>query len=241
MTGGWQPLPGSLDPRVAHLVRQLRDLKDRTGLSLTALAGQSQMNTHTYSGASTSRASLRALATKDGKRLWQSETGPLSVTLNDSTDAAIFMAGRIMTDLRDMQPNAWVDWQFGDPSQNWATVTLNDTQQTWTPLKRFYVQAGFSRFIRPGAIMLALSGPDMVGALAPDGQSIAVVIRNGGTSTESFTFDLTPLATVGAQVAAYRTSSSEDLATLAAIPVDKWSFTVTVPASAVTTLVIPLN
>ena len=217
-------------------------VKGLQSFDTTALAGLSQMNTHSYSGSSTSRASLRALATKDGKRLWQSETGPLSVTLNDTTDAALFMAGRIMTDLRDLQPNAWVDWQFGDPSQNWATVTLNDSQQTWAPLKRFYMQAGFSRFIRPGAVMLALSGPDMVAALAADGQSIAVVIRNGDASaSESFTFDLTPLDAVGAQVSAYRTSRSENLATLPAIPIDKWSFTVTLPATSVTTLVIPLE
>lgn len=217
-------------------------VKGLQSFDATALAGMSQMNTHTYSGSSSSRASLRALATKDGKRLWQSETGPLSVTLNDTTDAALFMAGRILSDLRDLQPNAWVDWQFGDPSQNWATVTLNDSQQTWSPLKRFYVQAGFSRFIRPGAVMLALSGPDMVGALAPDGQSIAVVIRNGDTSaSESFTFDLTPLDAVGAQVAASRTSRTENLAALAAIPIDEWSFNVTLPAASVTTLVIPLK
>jgi len=217
-------------------------VKGLQSFDTTALAGMSQMNTHTYSGGSSSRASLRALATKDGKRLWQSETGPLSVTLNDTTDAALFMAGRIMTDLRDLQPNAWVDWQIGDPSQNWATVTLNDGQQSFAPLKRFYVQAGFSRFIRPGAAMLALSGPDMVGALAPDGQSIAVVIRNGDTSAaESFTFDLTPLDTVGAQVTVYRTSRTENLATLAPIAIDKWSFTVAIPAYSVTTLVIPLK
>jgi len=217
-------------------------VKGLQSFDTTALAALSQMNTHSYSGGATSRASLRALATKDGKRLWQSETGPLSVTLNDTTDAALFMAGRIMTDLRDLQPNAWVDWQFGDPSQNWATVTLNDSQQTWAPLKRFYMQAGFSRFIRPGAVMLALSGPDMVAALAADGQSIAVVIRNGDASaSESFTFDLTPLDAVGAQVSAYRTSRSENLVTLPAIPIDKWSFTVTLPATSVTTLVIPLE
>jgi O-glycosyl hydrolase len=207
-----------------------------------ALAAMSQMNTHTYSAGSSARASLRALAAKDGKRLWQSETGPLSVTLNDTTDAALFMAGRIMTDLRDLQPNAWVDWQFADPSQNWASITVNDAQQTWAPLKRFYLQAGFSRFIRPGAVTLALAGPDMVGALAPDGQSIVVVVRNGDPSAaESFTFDLTALDAVGAQVAVYRTSRTEDLAALAPIPVAGWSFTAALPAYSVTTLVIPLR
>ncbi len=208
----------------------------------TALGVMSQMNTHSYSGSSSSRGNLRALATKDGKRLWQSESGPLSATLNDTTDAAIFMAGRIMTDLRDMQPNAWVDWQVGDPSNNWASFTLNDSKQTWTPLPRFYMQAAFSRYIRPGSVMLALSGPNMVAALAPDGQSIALVILNSSTTaTESFTFDLTPLDAVGAQATAYRFSRTENLMTLAPVAITGWSFTVTVPAYSVTTLVIPLG
>ena len=159
-----------------------------------------------------------------------------------STDAAIFMAGRIMTDLRDLQPNAWVDWQVGDPSTNWASFTLNDTKQTWTPLPRFYMQAAFSRFIRPGSVMLALSGPNMVAALAPDGQSIAVVILNSSTSgSASFTFDLTPLDAVGGQATVSRFSRTENLVPLTPIAITGWSFTVTAPAYSVTTLVIPLG
>ena len=95
----------------------------------TTIADMSQMNVHTYSGSS--RTQLRALATSKGKRLWASESGPLNTTLADDTDAAVFMAGRIISDLRDLQPQAWVDWQVGDPSTNWASFTLNDAQQTF--------------------------------------------------------------------------------------------------------------
>ena len=82
----------------------------------------------------------------------------------------------------------------------------------------------------------------MVAALAADGATIAVVVRNGDTAaSKSFTFDLTPLASVGADVAVYRTSRTENLVSLARIPVQGWSFTVTAPAYSVTTLVIPLG
>ncbi|MFL5308467.1 MAG: glycoside hydrolase family 30 protein [Polyangia bacterium] len=211
------------------------------GYDAASLAVMSQMNSHSYSGAATSRPNLRALATSKAKRLWQSESGPLSVTLADATDAALFMAGRIITDLRDLQPQAWIDWQVGDPGASWQSITLDDTKQSWTPVKRFYMHAAFSRFIRPGATLLAVNGPDMVAAIAPDGASIAVVVRNGDTSaTKSFTFDLTPLASVGTQVTALRTSRTENLATLTPIAIKAWSFTVTIPAYAVVTLVIPL-
>ncbi|HSV64701.1 MAG TPA: DUF2690 domain-containing protein [Mycobacteriales bacterium] len=38
VSGRWRPLPDSLDPDVAYLVGLLRELKDRSGLSLAALA-----------------------------------------------------------------------------------------------------------------------------------------------------------------------------------------------------------
>src|SRR5262245_2845153 len=36
----WQPLPDDLPPEVRHFVEQLRQLKDRTGLSLVALGAR---------------------------------------------------------------------------------------------------------------------------------------------------------------------------------------------------------
>ena len=156
----------------------------------------SQMNVHTYSGSS--RAQLRALATSKGKRLWASESGPLNTTLADDTDAAVFMAGRIISDLRDLQPEAWVDWQVGDPSTNWASFTLNDAQQTFGYLKRYYMHAGFSRYIRPGATFVDVNETDMVAAVSADGKTLAIVVRNGSTTASAgFTFDLTGLASIG--------------------------------------------
>jgi O-glycosyl hydrolase len=176
------------------------------------------------------------------KRLWQSESGPLNTTLSDDMDAAMFMAGRIITDLRDLQPEAWVDWQVGDPSRNWASFTLNDSQQTFTPLKRFYMHAGFSRYIRPGATFVDISGTDMVAATSGDGQTLAVVVRNPDASaSRGFTFDLTALPAVGAAVEVRRTSRTENLAALAAVPIQGWSFVATVPALSITTFVVPLR
>lgn len=38
--GAWQPLPDDLPPEVRHFVEQLRQLKDRTGLSLASLGAR---------------------------------------------------------------------------------------------------------------------------------------------------------------------------------------------------------
>ena len=205
----------------------------------TTLAGMSQMNVHTYSGSD--RTQLRALATSKGKRLWASESGPLNTTLADDTDAAVFMAGRIISDLRDLQPQAWVDWQVGDPSTNWASFTLNDAQQTFGYLKRYYMHAGFSRSIRPGATFVDINDTDMVAAVSADGKTLAIVVRNGSTTASAgFTFDLTALASVGTTAAATRTSRTENLVSLAALPIQGWSFVATVAPYSITTFVVPM-
>jgi O-glycosyl hydrolase len=204
-----------------------------------ALAAMSQMSTHSYSGSK--RADLRTLATSKGKRLWQSESGPLNQTLADDTEAAVFMAGRIITDLRDLQAEAWVDWQVGDPSRNWASVTLNDSKQTFAPLKRFYMHAGFTRYIRPGATFVDIDNADMVAAVSADGHSLTIVVRNGDTAaSKGFTFDLTALPTLGATADAYRTSRDENLAALPAVALAGYSFVATVPAFSITTFVLPM-
>jgi O-glycosyl hydrolase len=197
-----------------------------------------QINVHSYAG--TRRAEVRALATSMGKRLWQSESGPLNVTLADDSAAAIFMAGRIITDLRDLRPEAWVDWQAADPSRNWASFAVNNARQTFTLLKRFYMHAGFSRYIRPGATFVDIDNADMVAAVAADGALLAVVARNGdAAASRTFTFDLTAVPSVGAAIEVHRTSRTENLVALPSIPVASWSFTATLPPGTVTTFVVP--
>ena len=209
------------------------------GYDTASLAAMVQMNVHSYSGSK--RAQLKTLATSKGKRLWQSESGPLSVDLASNTDAAIFMAGRIIQDLRELEPQAWIEWQVVDPSENWTSFTVSDAKETWTPLKRFYAQAGFSRYIRPGATFVDINNADMVAALASDGTSLTIVVRNGDTAaSKSFTFDLTSLPSIGATIEVHRTSASEDLIPLTAVPVQDFSFTVTAPAYSITTYAIPL-
>jgi O-glycosyl hydrolase len=207
--------------------------------SETSMAAIGQLNVHSYAG--TRRSELRTLATSKGKRLWQSESGPLNQTLDGDAEAALFMAGRIITDLRDLKPEAWVDWQVGDPSRNWASITLNDAEESFAPLKRFHMHAGFSRFIRPGATFVDVNSPDMVAAVSADGKTLALVVRNGDTTgTKQFTFDLTALPSVGATAEARRTSRTEDLVALEAVAIEGYSFVARIPAFSLTTFLIPM-
>ena len=214
-------------------------LRNFEGFSDATLAAIGQLNVHSYAGSR--RSDLRALATTLGKRLWQSESGPLGQSIGDDTEAALFMAGRIIEDLRELHPEAWIDWQTGDPSRSWASITLNDAQQTYAPLKRFYMHAGFSRYIRPGAVFVDIDHADMVAALAADGQSLSIVVRNADVSAaQAFTFDLTRLPAVGATASVWRTSRTEDLEELTPIAIDDYALVATIPASSITTFVVPI-
>lgn len=204
-----------------------------------SLAAVSQLNVHSYAGSR--RKELRELATSKHKRLWQSESGPLGQTLADDTEAALFMAGRIISDLRELQPEAWVDWQTGDPSPNWASIVLDDENQSFATLKRYHMHANFSRFIRPGATFIEVDNEDMVAALSADGESLALVVRNGDkTASKSFTFDLARLASVGAEVQVLRTSRTENLVPLAKLPIQDWSFVAKIEPFSITTFLVPL-
>jgi O-glycosyl hydrolase len=212
--------------------------KNLGAFSSATLAVMSQMNSHSYAGSR--RKELRALATKQGKRLWQSESGPLNQDISDATDAALYMAGLIITDLRDLGAEAWVDWQVGDPALSWASVTLDDKKQSFAPLKRFYMHAGFSRYIRPGSMFVDIDDANMVAARTPSGNAFVIVVRNGDASAEKkYTFDLTSLPSVGAAAEAHRTSRTEDLAAVPNVAIDGFRMVVTVPAYSVTTFVVP--
>lgn len=205
--------------------------------STVAVLGQ--LNVHSYAG--TRRAELYDLAASLGLRLWQSESGPLGQDISDDTEAALFMAGRIIEDLRELKPVAWLDWQSGDPSRSWASFTLNDAQQSYAPLKRFYMHAGFSRYIRPGASFVEVDHPDMVAAVSPDERTLALVIRNDDPSdSKGFTFDLTALPTVGVSGDLYRTSRTEDLEALPPVDIEAYRVVLEIPAYSVSTFVIPM-
>ncbi len=205
--------------------------------STVALLGQ--LNVHSYAG--TLRAELYELAASLGLRLWQSESGPLGQDISDDTEAALFMAGRIIEDLRELKPVAWLDWQSGDPSRSWASFTLNDAQQSYAPLKRFYMHAGFSRYIRPGATFVEVDHPDMVAAVSPGESALTLVIRNADPSTsKGFTFDLTALPTVAVSGELYRTSRTEDLELQPPVDIEAYRVVLDVPAYSVSTFVIPM-
>jgi len=209
-------------------------LNQFNGYSNEALSYMFQVNTHSYSGGD-NRAKLFNAAFAKNKRVWQSETGPLHKSGDENI--ALWMAGLILSDLRDMKANAWVDWQIGDPAENWRSLALNHSKQTFTPNARFYMHAAFSRFIRPGSRIIDSDNGNTLAALREDG-ALVLVVRNSGTSDVKYEFDLRGFDKIGASAKVVRFELPGSLKARSDIAVSGKTLSMTAPAQTITTMVI---
>ena len=202
--------------------------------SSDALSYMFQVNTHSYSGGE-NRAKLYNAAFAKDKKVWQSETGPLHKSGDENI--ALWMANVILADLRDMKASAWVDWQIGDPAENWRSLALNHSKQTFTPNARYYMHAAFSRFIRPGSRIIDSDNSNTLAALREDG-SLVLVVRNGSSSDAKYSFDLTAFDKIGTSAKVYRFELPGSLKALSDIALSGKSLSMTAPAQTITTMVI---
>ena len=209
-------------------------LSQFNGYSAEALSYMYQVNTHSYSGGN-NRAKLFNAAFAQNKRVWQSETGPLHKDSDENI--ALWMAGVILADLRDMKASAWVDWQLGDPAENWRTFALNHSKETFTPNARFYMHAAFSRFIRPGSRIIDSDDGNTLAALRPDG-ALVLVVRNSGSSDVKYEFDLRGFDKIATSAKVYRFELPGSLTPQSDIAVSGKALSMTAPAQTITTMVI---
>jgi len=199
-----------------------------------ALSYLGQVNTHSYSDGSY-RKQLFNRAFGLNKRLWQSETGPLSKSGDEHI--ALWMANVIIQDLRDMHAEAWIDWQIGDPAENWRSLALNHSKQTFTPNARYYMHAAFSRYIRPGSRIIDSDNGNTLAALRPDG-ALVLIVRNSGSSDVKYNFDLGEFVKIGTSAKVVRFELPGSLTKQSDIAVSGKALSMTAKANTITTMVI---
>ena len=199
-----------------------------------ALSYLGQVNTHSYSDGSY-RKQLYNRAFGLNKRLWQSETGPLSK--DGDEHIALWMANVIIQDLRDMKAEAWVDWQIADPAENWRSIKADHKKQSFSYMPRYYMHAAFSRYIRPGSRIIDSDNGNTVAALRPDG-ALVIVVRNSGSSDVKYNFDLTKFDKIGTSAKVVRFELPGSLTPQSDIAVANKSLSMTAKSNTVTTMVI---
>jgi O-glycosyl hydrolase len=196
-----------------------------------------QVNTHSY--ADTNRVELGKLAKKLGLRLWQSESGPLDVSLT-GFDNYLFMAQRIVTDIRELQPEVWCDWQLasqGIGDGRWGLVSYDPIKKTYQREKSYYIRKQFSKYIKPGYTFIAGADKNSLAALSPDGKQLIVVIVNEDGAGKDVSIDLSGFSKITKSASICRTSQTEDCKEIAkGLPVLNKKSNYTAPAKSITTI-----
>ncbi|MFI7013709.1 RICIN domain-containing protein [Streptomyces sp. NPDC050164] len=221
----------------------------------SARAAVDQLNVHTYGTGM--RTSARDSAKAADKPFWMSEVEGTWGTGTDFTgiEPGLGIATRVVEDIRELEPSAWVLWQSVEDSipqaqagKNWGSIhipfncTAKDTLET-CPIKantKFHTLRNFTHHIRPGDHFVKADDPSSVAAVRKSGRGATVVHVNSGTTPRAVTLDLSRFQRVapGATVTPVVTSTGGALVRGTPVKVKDDSATVTVPAKSVTTLLV---
>lgn len=204
------------------------------------------VSVHTYGG--NNRALLANWSKNNQKKLWQSESGPISVG-GTNEHQIMSMSDRIITDLRDMKCTVWCDWQIGgtgSPTNNpWGQI-IGDYNDSFNPITRcinFYIRAQFSRYLKSGYTIINSSIGNSISAISPDEKELVLVLSNQESYTQKYSVNLSKFMNFG-KVNQIRTRAQESLGVKNSITTFNMSgnsFTYDALSESVTTFVIPVN
>ncbi|WP_110930168.1 glycoside hydrolase family 30 protein [Paenibacillus bouchesdurhonensis] len=219
-----------------------QSLSSFNGYSASVKAGMSQLNTHTYAGSK--EPILRSAAVLNQLKLWVSEVGVGGTASQSPLDmtSAQELAGKINSDLRNLQPVAWVEWQAVENRQlqhNWGFIQadFSGTEDYWLN-KQYWTMANYSKFIRPGFKIIASDHADTLSAIDPVSGKLVLVTRNPSTTDTAVTYDLSLFDSLPASAAVYRTSTDENLAILPSANISGGTLSSSLKANSITTFVI---
>ncbi|MEV0552617.1 glycoside hydrolase [Streptomyces sp. NPDC050597] len=219
-----------------------------------------QMNVHTYGTGQ--RTTVRDLAKAADKPLWQSEVEGDWGDGQSFTDMrpGLGLAQRIVDDLRELEPKAWVFWQpvedydnmkpGGESAKggNWGSIQLPFSCTSKDTLKscpiytntKFDTARNFTHYIKPGDRLIKTDDTSSAAAVSKKGNGATVVHVNSTTDARAVTVDLSKFGKVSrsATVTPVVTSADGKLERHRAVKVSDRKATFTVPAQSVTSFVV---
>ncbi|GAA1778624.1 hypothetical protein GCM10009712_27710 [Pseudarthrobacter sulfonivorans] len=205
------------------------------GYSQEAKDAVAQLNVHTYG--TNDRRRVRDLANSTDKPLWMSEVGGFwtgNPALGDSTSGwdrsnitnGLGIAGRMVNDLRELDPDAWVFWQPVEDTykqekgdKGWGSIyvdfdcnydgregfsnrRLNDgASQDQAKCKvltnqKYNTTRNFTHYIRPGDFLIQNDNAKTASALRADGKGATLVHFNDTPTPEKVTLDLSRFGSI---------------------------------------------
>ncbi|GAA3088460.1 RICIN domain-containing protein [Streptomyces roseofulvus] len=217
-------------------------------------AAVGRLNTHTYG--TNGRTGVRDIAKGEATPLWMSEVdlgGSVPQSFTDMSPA-LDLARRINDDIRELEPRAWVLWQAvedyenmtpGRENSNWGLIQTDFTPEdpATEPLrtnKKYWAMAQYSRFVRPGARIMATDDPETLAAVRPGGAGVVVVHTNPTGVPRDVTLNLDGFATAAdGPVERWTTDAGKNLLREADAAVTGRTLKATVGPGSVTTFVLP--
>jgi O-glycosyl hydrolase len=228
--------------------------QDWYGYPGEAQAAVDQLNVHTYGTGQ--RTSARDVAKAERRPLWMSEVEGSWGNDFTSMDSGLGIAQRIIDDIRELEPSAWVLWQPIEDADNmvaegnlqWGSIhvpfdcTATDTPAT-CPIRtntKFDTIRNFTHYIRPGDRMVRVNDTASLAAVTRRGRGATVVHTNAGNEPRTVTLDLSRFGSVrpGATVTPVVTSAAGKLVRGTPVRVTGRRATLAVPARSVTTFVV---
>jgi O-glycosyl hydrolase len=177
------------------------------------------------------------------KEVWQTEMSGVMhwPEQGPSTDInnGVAVAGWVHSALTVGEASAWLYWWYEAYYQN-DNEGLALTQGSSTIAKRYYTLGNYSKFVRPGYTAVSVTGPVpenvLLSAYSGDGGAVVVVAINKGNSEASVPITIAG-GTAPSSMTPWVTSSSDNLAEQAAVPVTDGVFTASLGGMSVTSFV----
>lgn len=225
-------------------------------LSADAKKAISRIDTHSYWGSK--RTELKNLALAEGKNLWMSEVdGNGEAGQNAGAMApGLWLSERITADCNGLNASAWILWQVIDKhvcaagylgkkdsgmvdmtKGFWGTAVADHDQNKIVLSKKYYCFGQYTRYIRPGMIMLNSSGNTMAAYDKEKGQLVLVAYNSSASASEQV-YDLSSFAQVGSEAQTIRTSNSEEWKDVGASKLNGSQLPVSLAPNSVTTFII---
>ena len=200
-----------------------------------------QWNTHTYGGSILEKVRYGALARATDKHLWMSETG----AGGNGIAGNLKLAQRLIDDMRYIQPEAWIDWQYMEEANDqWCTIRGSFADQTYAKVKNYYVRQQCSRFIKQGYDIITSGCEQSLAAISAHRDTLVIVALNESLAAKTHEIDLSrlPYKAIHSSIHAYRTSIDENLAdAFESVRLDGTTLILKIPSQSITTLVIPVE
>ena len=93
------------------------------------------------------------------------------------------MTQRLFDDMRYIQPEAWIDWQYMEEANDqWCTIRGSFANQTYQKVKNFYVRQQCSRFIKQGFDIITSLSPQSLAAVNEARDTLVLIALNEGAA-----------------------------------------------------------